>query len=65
MFQTSVNLTPVKSAVGVEILGGEKQARPKFEKGGRKYRGGGKFKQVILSNVSSLKEKFLHKRGLL
>ena len=41
MFQTSVNLTPVKSAVGVEILGGGKQARTKFEKGGRKYSGGG------------------------
>ena len=41
MFQTSVNLMPVKSAVGVEILGGGKQARTKFEKGGRKYRGGG------------------------
>ena len=41
MFQTSVNLTPVKSAVGMEILGGGKQARTKFEKGGRKYSGGG------------------------
>ena len=41
MFQTSVNLTPVKRAVGVEIWGGGKQVWMKFEKGGRQYRGGG------------------------
>ena len=40
MFQTSVNLTPVERAVGVEIWEGGKQAWTKFEKGGRQYRGG-------------------------
>ena len=41
MFQTSVNLMPVKRAVGVEIWGGGKQVWMKFEKGGRQYRKGG------------------------
>ena len=41
MFQTSVNLTPVGRAVGVEIWGGWEQAWTKFENGVRQYKGGG------------------------
>ena len=37
MFQTSVNLTPVKRAVGMEIWGGGKQVWTKFEKGGGQH----------------------------